>query len=451
MRGFLIESPQCDGLLAFPTGTMVAGTIMSVHKVGMGFRHEVASLEIEFNRILQNGEQVEMRAQVLEVDNAREKVKNGVIEGVRGTNAPQDHLSGMVPYLAMWHPATYWILPAYRAAFPVFPEPEIYFPSGTDLLLGLVSPLPLAAGESLASENREFDPSEKEALDQKVLALPERTSTPNGVDADVVNLAFIGSQEQLENAFKAAGWLSSDAASRRTTFRQLGDILLLRNYPRGPMSEQLLKDRRYDFSWQKGLDSIAKRDHLRIWSDPDTWNGQPIWLSASTKDIGVHLMFRKGKITHRVDPYIDAERDKIVRDLTLAGCVDTVHNATRPAMPNSLQNATGDQLRTDGAVSVIQLKNCDAPVYDNAENDSTLPTLIARPASKLTRYFRTQVLTLRDMWRENAVYEAVDLSRMAIRSMRRNNQVARQVSAPLPQTTLNQTAAAGPHSNIIPR
>jgi hypothetical protein len=162
-------------------------------------------------------------------------------------------------------------------------------------------------------------------------------------------------------------------------------------------------------------------------------------------------MFRKGKITHRVDPYIDAERDKIVRDLTLAGCVDTVHNATRPAMPNSLQNATGDQLRTDGAVSVIQLKNCDAPVYDNAENDSTLPTLIARPASKLTRYFRTQVLTLRDMWRENAVYEAVDLSRMAIRSMRRNNQVARQVSAPLPQTTLNQTAAAGPHSNIILR
>jgi hypothetical protein len=450
--GSLIESPECDGLLSFPMGTTVTGHIKTVHKVGMGFRHEVASLEIEFDQVQQDGKQIEMRARVLEVDNAREKVKNGVIQGVRATNAPQDHLSSMVPYLAMWHPGTYWILPVYRAAFPVFPEPEIYFPAGTDLLLGLVSPMPLPPGERLVPRNQEFDPSVLGELDREVVGLPARTSTPKGQDADVVNLAFIGSREQIDRAFDAAGWLSVDAASRRATMRQLSAILLLRNYHHGPMSEQFLKDRPYDFSWQKGLDSVSKRDHLRIWSDADTWQGQPIWLSASTKDIGMHLLLRRKEITHRVDSDIDGERDKIVRDLTLAGCVETVYDASRPGMPRSLQNATGDKLHTDGAIAVVQLRDCDKNLYAHAaESDQTFPELTPRPPTKLARYFRTQVLSFRDMWRENAAYEAVDLSRKAIRSYRRREQTSRQAKTAPAQSTPRQTALAAPQFKIIPR
>ena len=52
VRGLLIESPQWDGPPAFPTGTVIDGHIASVHKVGIGLRHEIATLGIEFDRIL---------------------------------------------------------------------------------------------------------------------------------------------------------------------------------------------------------------------------------------------------------------------------------------------------------------------------------------------------------------------------------------------------------------
>jgi hypothetical protein len=419
LRGFLIEPPRCDGLPAFPTGTVVDGHIASVHKVGIGFRHEIATLGIEFDRILpDDGPPIEMRTQVLEVDNAREKVRDGVIHGIRSTNTPQDHLSSRVAYLLMWDPQFYWILPAYRAVFPVLPEPELYFPSGTDLSLKLSTALLVAHSDRPAGENLEFDQPDRDALDQKVLSLPERTVTPKGQDADVVNLAFIGSRGQIEGAFKAAGWKGADTMSTRTALREIGSFLLLRNYPRGPMSKQLLRDHPSDFRWQKGLDSIARRDHLRIWSEPETWQGRPVWLSASTREIGASFSLRRRSFIHHVDGAIDVEREKVVRDLTLAGCVETVHNAPRPAMPPSLENATGGELQTDGAVAIVQLKDCDSPV---SGNDATFPTLTARPRSKLARYFRTQVLSIRDIWRENAAYGVFELSRMTVRSIRRSH------------------------------
>ena len=418
VRGLLIESPQCDGLPAFPMGTLVDGHIASVHKVGIGFRHEIATLGIEFDRILPNdGPPIEMTTQVLEVDNAREKVRDGVIHGIRSTNTPQDHLSSRVAYLLMWDPEFYWILPAYRAVFPVLPEPELYFPSGTDLSLKLSTPLPVAHSDRPARDNLEFDQPDQDKLDQTVLSLPERTATPRGQEADVVNLAFIGSREQIEGAFTAAGWKGADPMSPRTAFREIGSFLLLRNYARGPMANLTLRNRASDFRWQKGLDSIARRDHLRIWSEPEAWQGQPVWLSASTREIGASFSLRRRHFIHHVDGAIDVEREKVVRDLTLAGCVETVHNAPRPALPASLENATGGQVQTDGAVAIVQLKDCDSPVSDN---DVTFPTVTARPRSKLVRYFRTQVLSIRDIWRENAAYGVFELSRMAVRSIRRS-------------------------------
>jgi hypothetical protein len=419
VQGFLIESPQCDGLPAFPTGTVVKGHITSVHKVGMGFRHEIATLEIQFDRILpDDAPPIAIRARVAEVDNAREKVKNGVIRGIRSTNTPQDHLTSRVAYLLPWDPGLFWILPAYRAVFPVLPEPELYFPSGTDLLLELATPLLLANGDRPVPENLEFDQSDRDALDQKVQSFPERTSTPQGRPADVVNLAFIGSREQIENAFKAAAWKSSDALSTGAVLREIRSFLLLRNYPRGPMSTQLLDGRVTDLRWQKGLDSLSRRDHLRIWSELESWQGRPVWLGASTRDIGATLSIRRGNFVHHVDAAIDVEREKVVRDLTLAGCVETVHHAPRPAMPTALENATRAELRTDGAVAVVRLKDCDSPV---AGGDLTFPPITVRPRSRFSRYIRTQVLSFRDIWRENAAYGVFDLSRLVVRSIRRSH------------------------------
>jgi len=117
----------------------------------------------------------------------------------------------------------------------------------------------------------------------------------------------------------------------------------------------------------------------------------------------------------------------------LAGCVESVHVAPRPAMPAHLANATGDHLQTDGGVAIVELKDCDAPIF---AEDSLRTPLLARPPSRVVRYARAQVLSFRDLWRENAAYNAFDLSRMAVRSWRRNHDVARHASALSVQASL---------------
>jgi hypothetical protein len=95
----------------------------------MGFRHEIATLEIEFDRIQpDDGSPIQIRARVLGVDNAREKVRNGVIQGIRSNNTPLDHLTSRLQYISMWDPDLFWVLPIYRAVLPVSPEPARYFP-----------------------------------------------------------------------------------------------------------------------------------------------------------------------------------------------------------------------------------------------------------------------------------------------------------------------------------
>jgi len=242
VRAILIESPECNGVPIFTVGTPVEGYVESVHKVGMGFRHEIATLEVEFDRIRpNNGPPIQIRARVLEVDNAREKVRNGVIHGIRSNNTPQDHLTSRLQYFSMWDPDLLWVMPVYRAVFPVMPEPELYFPRGTDWLLELITPVPDISAYISAPKNQEFDESEQELLDRQALSVPERTTTPKGLDTDVMNLAFIGSQEQLNSSFAAAGWKPSDARSVRNVFREIHAFLFLRNYPNSPMSEQFLE------------------------------------------------------------------------------------------------------------------------------------------------------------------------------------------------------------------
>jgi hypothetical protein len=199
------------------------------------------------------------------------------------------------------------------------------------------------------------------------------------------------------------------------------------------MSEQLLDGQASEFGWQKGLNCVVRRDHLRVWSDPLTWQGRDVWLGASTRDVGVRISIWNKELTHRVESDIDVERERVVRDLGLAGCVESVHVAPRPAMPAHLANATGDHLHTDGGVAVVELKDCEAPVF---AKDAPRTTLLARPPSKLARYTRAQVLSFRDLWRENAAYNAFDLSRLAVRSWRRSHAVARHANALSAQDSL---------------
>jgi hypothetical protein len=90
-----------------------------------------------------NLQPLEVETRVLEVNNARETVKDGVIYGIRATDSPQGIINSRLIHLPTFNPYSDWGLVAYKAFFPIFPEPEIYLPAGTDLNLVLTESLAL--------------------------------------------------------------------------------------------------------------------------------------------------------------------------------------------------------------------------------------------------------------------------------------------------------------------
>jgi hypothetical protein len=415
VRGILLESPECDGVPLFSLGTEVEGRVKSVQKVGMGFRHEAAALELEFDWISpDDGASIQMRTRVMGVDNARETIKNGVIHGIRSSDALQGQVFFRLAHFPVWDPVSYWVSAFSQSVFPIAPEPEINLPPGTDLSLELTEPLLVDGSIPLPRENRQLDASESAALDEKVQSFAERTYNTKGREADVVNLLFVGSADQIQDAFRVAGWKSSDPLSTRSILREFHAVFSMNNYPHLPMANHLLDGRLDDWSLEKGFDSYQKRDHLRIWDVPDTFEGQPIWLSAATGETGAGWSIRTGKFEHHVQPNLDEEREKVVRDLTMAGCVGTVHVSPRPDMPHDLIGSTGTVMQTDGSVEVVQLKDCRSLVPEDSDLAAPIAT---RPRSKFARLVRTQVLSLRNIWRDNIVYDAFDLSRAGVHAL----------------------------------
>src|SRR6201993_5322116 len=161
VRAVLIQSPDCDGAPVFPAGLEVDGQVVSARKVGLGFIHETASLEIIFDRIVTaDGNVLPIASQVVEVDNARESVRKGTIRGILATHTPQGRITDGLGHLPSLNPYSAPSLLVYRL-FTVLPEPEIYLPPGTDLRLRLNVPLYVGDQPELPQVSFQMDEMER--------------------------------------------------------------------------------------------------------------------------------------------------------------------------------------------------------------------------------------------------------------------------------------------------
>jgi LssY C-terminus len=423
VEAMLIESPRCHEAPVFSTGIAVQGHIIHLRKVGMGVRHESSALTIDFDEILAGPKPLAAKTRVEEVSNGREDVKGGVIKGVGGRETPQGLLTTRLIHLPLWSPESYWIFLLRRAIFPYSPEPEIYLPPGTDLRLRLMAPLklpddlPIVAQTETAADDARTDTEVNGAL----LALPDRSMTRKGQPSDMVNLAFVGSEERIERAFRAAGWTYGDSLSTWSVLREMRALSSLNNYSHLPISKQWLSGQASDLTLQKSFDSYEKREHIRFWNEsalePD------LWVSGVIRETSAAWSFRRRKFIHHVDADLAAEREKVVRDLKLTGCVDNIYHVQRPDAPGRLKNAGGDTLWSDGRIAVIELNDCDTPQTAFA-SESALPS---RPQSKLKRFAREQILSFHDLWRSNAIYASFDFSRMFIRAIRNRSVQNRRI------------------------
>ena len=420
VRAVLTQSLVCDDEIVLPMGTEVGGIVRSKRKVGWGIRHETAALELEFNHATTGtGIEFDLSARVEEVENARELVRKGVIQGIRSSDTFQGSINSRLIHLPTWNPYSDPFLMAYKATFPIFPEPEIHYAAGTEIRLLATKEILLPTKRTIETRETLFaDEADSDRLDRLVEGVPLRVTTTKHLDADLLNIIFLGSEDQVRSAFRAAGWHNADPVSKHATLKSLYALLNNSGYPQEPMTTFILNGKPQDMNWQSSLNDYGRRDHLRIWQWKQEGATEPVWATSSTHDTAAVLSLKYRGFIHHIAPNIDEERSKVIRDLNFAGCVRSVSYVSRPEMPTITRNATGDVMKTDGSIAVIALQDCQPKV--DLQIGQISPSSNFKPGSWAFRYIRRQILTFRnDIWRANIIYGVFEVGRRTITAFRR--------------------------------
>jgi LssY C-terminus len=202
--------------------------------------------------------------------------------------------------------------------------------------------------------------------------VPRFTMTGDGLPGDPVNLALIGTLEQLRTAFATAGWTGADPLGLASSWRMARAFVLNEPYPTAPFSTLYLFGRGQDIGFQRAIDdSPRKRHHVRFWAkslaqveaDVDAasfWlntdrpdeNDCVLWVGAGTKDIGFSLTRLTFQVTHATASDTNAERGYIVNELRKSGVIE---NVTFYKTGDKLLTKHVNHYITDGELAVAEL------------------------------------------------------------------------------------------------
>ena len=226
---------------------------------------------------------------------------------------------------------------------------------------GLVAVVFLFA--SLAAVNAEppaQPPAERIDGHPALARSPRHTTTAQGRQGDAINVAFIGTEEELHRMFAAAGWYAADPITLETSIRIAADVVVHKPYAHAPVSDLYVWDRKQDAAFEQPVgDSPKQRHHVRFWCSREVdRQGEPLWLGAATYDERVELSRTTGGITHKIGPEIDRERNKLVNDAARAGVLDGYYWVDPFHRIREGRNGGGDPYVTDGrlAVGVIDVR-----------------------------------------------------------------------------------------------
>lgn len=91
--------------------------------------------------------------------------------------------------------------------------------------------------------------------------VPRFTVTGDGLLGDPVNLALVGTLEQLRAGFSASGWVEAEPLNIKTSWRMAQAFVLNRPYPTAPFSTLYLFGRGHDIGFQKAIGNSPRKRH----------------------------------------------------------------------------------------------------------------------------------------------------------------------------------------------
>ncbi len=124
-------------------------------------------------------------------------------------------------------------------------------------------------------------------------------------------------------------------------------------YHKAPFSLLFLDGDKPVYEYQKGLNTFAKRHHLRAFKRHRKYKGQQVWVASATHDTGIRVRRKGTDWYHIIDPRIDRERTKIANDLLFTRIATAHALVDRPQAPRETTNGTGDKILTDGKMQVL--------------------------------------------------------------------------------------------------
>jgi hypothetical protein len=174
--------------------------------------------------------------------------------------------------------------------------------------------------------------------------VPRFTTTGDGLPGDPVNIALIGTLEQLRAAFAAIGWTEADPLGLSSSWGMVRAFVCNTPYPAAPFSTLYLFGRGQDIGFQRAIDnSPRKRHHIRFWaanleraedsmatasfwlsSGRSPTDARVLWIGAGTRDTGLSLTQLTFQITHATDSDTNAERDYIIGVLSDRRVIENV-------------------------------------------------------------------------------------------------------------------------------
>jgi len=251
--------------------------------------------------------------------------------------------------------------------FPVGAKKEVQVRRAGHLFLGVNFANESLSGEYTAKvEFTKRGPEKPTAVEYKlpevtkemIDRIPRRVMDADGNPGDNTNFVVLGSEQNVIDTFKAAGWVKVDKDTRQAVLNGLIESLQKQSYVEMPMSVLTLFGRPQDYglAHAEPISVVAQRHHLRLWKAPFKVDGQELWAGAATHDIGFDRDNRPGKrITHKIDPDIDQEREYVSRSLDETGLVAKTAYIMPSEPSKEARTATGGSFHSDGRVLVIYL------------------------------------------------------------------------------------------------
>ena len=345
-----------NGALAIPAGVTLGGVVTGASAATDPTVR--ATLALDFRELEMGGRRIRVHTLLTAVENARESVNDkGEIQGILANETLSARMDSGIDKVTEKYSGLGGFLSAAKKAVFKETEGDISYDSGVEMDLKLTAALTLTGAPPPAAAAALQPVAGPRALLGLVDRQPFQTRAQKPPkESDITTLMFIGSQEELQGAFAGAGWSQASKLGEKSKLETLGALAEDRGYSEAPVSILYLDGRPPDMVFEKTNNTFSKRHHLRIWLRPDPYRGQPVWVCAATHDTGIDFSAKDRTFIHRIDSQIDLERSKVVNDLVLTGKVQSLEMVDRPNVPRNGQNATGDNLTTDGKMAVLILR-----------------------------------------------------------------------------------------------